>query len=369
MTYKLKELCLEVTDTCVMECRHCSSCSGKYGTGIPNDMPLTQAKQIVKDLNELGGKILEISGGEPLLYPGLYDLCRYASNMDLEVRVYTSGVHPTSEENLQEIKPEEIEDLKRLGVNRIIFNLEGASSGTHEKIMGTTGVHDLVIKSLKNAKAAGLWTGVHFVPMKPNFRELPNVAKLCSSLGVDELALLRFVPQGRGRTNRKWLELSQVQFEEVLRSAANLMKGYRELKIRVGCPMDFLSFIEPSIEPHQCKAGRCTCVISPNGKVLPCPGFKNSHEFLAGNVNVESLRAIWQKGFRTLRELKPAEISGLCQDCDQLRACGGRCAAQRAIAYGSIYEGPDPACPKGNVEKVTNEGDCPSEALVELGNY
>jgi radical SAM protein with 4Fe4S-binding SPASM domain len=369
MTYKLKELCLEVTDTCVMQCRHCSSCSGKYGTDMPNHMPIAQAKQIVKELSELGGKILEISGGEPLLYPGLHDLCRYASNLDLEVRVYTSGVHPTFEKRLQELDSTEIEGLKRVGVNRIIFNLEGASSGTHEKITGVAGTHDLVIKSLRNAKAAELWTGVHFVPMKPNFRELPKVAGLCSALGVNELALLRFVPQGRGRTNRKWLELSQAQFEEVLCSAANLMKEYTELNIRVGCPMDFLSFIEPSLEPHRCKAGRCTCVISPNGEVLPCPGFKNAHEFVAGDVNVEPLNAIWQKGFRTLREFKPAEISGSCHDCDFLTVCGGRCAAQRAIAYGSIYKGPDPACPKRNAEEVTNEADCPSEDLVELGNY
>lgn len=369
MTYKLKELCLEVTDICVMECRHCSSCSGKYGTDMPNHMPLPQAKQVVKELSELGGKILEISGGEPLLYPELHDLCHYASNLDLEVRVYTSGVHPASEKKLQELRSEEIEDLKRLGVNRIIFNLEGASSATHEKIMGIKGVHDLVINSVKNAKAAGLWTGVHFVPMKPNFRELPNVAKLCSSLGVNELALLRFVPQGRGRTNRKWLELSQAQFEEVLRSAANLMKEYHEPKIRVGCPMDFLSFFEPSIEPHQCKAGRCTCVISPNGEVLPCPGFKNSHEFVAGNVNAEPLKAIWQKGFRSLRELRSDKISGLCQHCERLIVCGGRCAAQRVIAHGSIYEGPDPACPKRNAEEVTNEGDCPSVALGGLASY
>ena len=236
--------------------------------------------------------------------------------------------------------------MKGHGVNKVIFNLEGAISQTHEKIMGVIGTHAMVLKGIKNAKTAGLWTGIHFVPMKPNFHELPDLVNLCISLGVDELALLRFVPQGQGGQNRSWLELAPNEFDELLQSVLYLLGEYPGFNIRTGCPMDFLSLYDRSIKPHSCKAGRCTCAIAPNGDVLPCPGFKNSPDFIAGNIYQKSLLHIWENSFQSLRQFNYKDITGPCHDCADLNVCWGRCAAQRHILNGDIYKGPDPACPK-----------------------
>lgn len=346
MPYKLKELCLEVTNSCPMECQHCSSCSVKVGKETCYHMPITKAKSVVQEFTELGGNILEISGGEPLTYPFLYELCDYAASLKLDVRLYTSGIFSKDGQVLSGINLFKAETLRLHGANKVIFNLQGATPTTHQKITGVNGTHKLVLEGIKNTKATGLWTGIHFVPMKPNFRELPQLSKLCLTLGVDELALLRFVPQGRGEQNRTWLELTSDQFEELLRSILHLTEKYPKLNIRTGCPLDFLSLYDPKIKPHQCKAGLCTCTIAPTGEVLPCPGFKNSSDFIAGNIYQQSLVLIWQDAFQSLREFDYKDITGPCQDCPDLNKCFGRCAAQRHIINGDIYKGPDPACPK-----------------------
>ena len=346
MPFILKELCLEVNNCCPMECRHCSSSSAKIGKENCYHMPISKAKSVVQEFTELGGSILEISGGEPLIYPSLYELCDYAASLKLDVRLYTSGIFSEDGRVLSGINLSKAETLKLHGVNKAIFNLQGATSTTHQKITGVNGSHKLMLEGVKNTKAAGLWTGIHFVPMKPNFRELPQLSELCLTLGVDELALLRFVPQGRGEENRTWLELTSNQFEELLRSILHLIEKYPKLNIRTGCPLDFLSLYDPTIRPHQCKAGLCTSTIAPTGEVLPCPGFKNSSDFIAGNIYQRSLTSIWENGFQSLREFDYRLITGPCQDCPILNKCFGRCAAQRHIVNGGIYKGPDPACPK-----------------------
>ncbi|HUT70231.1 MAG TPA: radical SAM protein [Desulfatiglandales bacterium] len=346
MPFILKELCLEVTNSCPMECRHCSSCSVKVGKETCYQMPISTAKNVVQEFTELGGAILEISGGEPLTYPFLYELCDYAVSLNLDIRLYTSGILSADQRAFSSITLSEAELLKEHGVNKVIFNLQGATPETHQKIVGVSGTHSLTTEGIKNTKAVGIWTGVHFVPMKPNFLELPELAKLCLTLGIDEFALLRFVPQGRGKENRDWLELTSNQFEDLLHSVLQLMEKHPKLNIRTGCPMDFLSLYDPGIKPHQCKAGLCTCTIAPTGEVLPCPGFKNASDFIAGNIYQKSLAFIWQNGFQSLREFNYKNITGPCQVCRDLNKCFGRCAAQRHIARGDIYKGPDPACPK-----------------------
>ena len=135
MFYKLKELCLEITNSCPMECIHCSSKSVKTGKANPSHMPISIAKKVLDEFANIGGKILEISGGEPLIYPHLYDLCSYARDLKLEVRLYTSGILFNEKNELQGITPSKVKHLIEQGVNKIIFNLEGANAKTHQKII------------------------------------------------------------------------------------------------------------------------------------------------------------------------------------------------------------------------------------------
>ncbi len=363
MTSILKELCIEITNVCPMACLHCSTSSIQLGSESGGkNISFQKLTSVVEEFKGLGGEILEISGGEPLLHPQLFELIQFGINQDLEVRLYTAGIVSLKGNDVGSIDPQLARKLKTSGVSRVIFSLQGAVSQTHDKIVGFSGAYSLALKSIRNIKDTGLSTGLHFVPMALNFREIEAMMELGSSLKVDELALLRFVPQGRGSKNQKLLEMSLESFEKLLKQVARLKENYPALNVRVGCPMDFLSMYEKGLQPHECKAGLSTCAITPDGDVVPCPGFKCSPDFIAGNIYEDSLTEIWEKGFASLREFDPDQINGECRTCSELKWCRGRCVAQRIIAYNDLYTGTDPCCPKQLKEKQTVQTEPPASA-------
>ncbi len=350
----LEELCIEITGSCLMNCVHCSSSCDSSTTYC---LPLVKVEQILSDARSLGTKVLAISGGEPLLHPNLREIITEAKKY-FEVRLYSSGYVGAA---IDGITKDQAETFAALGLDKIIFSLQGASPIIHESVTGTPGSFRSVHNSIANAKAAGLWVGIHFVPMKPNYRELPALIELCSELRVDEFAVLRFVSQGRGKTNQSALELAKSDFLDLITKIVFMRRDYKDrLNIRTGCPLNFCSLIDPDLAPVRCKAGLSTLLVSFDGRVVPCPAFKRTKEFNLDNVFVSSLQDVWLRSpaLERLRCLDCTKIEG-CNSCSMLMVCQGRCIAQRYNKHKSIYKGPDPLCPfakkKANISYSENE--------------
>jgi MoaA/NifB/PqqE/SkfB family radical SAM enzyme len=78
-----------VTDDCNLNCAYCA----EYTPGAPI-VPLKQLKERINKLDDLGVRVYDLFGGEPLLHPGLSELVRHikskrhASNL---VTVITNG--------------------------------------------------------------------------------------------------------------------------------------------------------------------------------------------------------------------------------------------------------------------------------------
>ena len=345
----LKELCLEITDACPMECMHCSgSCDLTSG----NTLSLDEIKKIISDFICIGGKTLEISGGEPLMHRNLFEIIKYAKLNGLETVLYTCGTALDEGRKESLLTSDLAENLRNIGLDKIIFNLQGATVKGHERITQKEGSFRNVITSIKNMKSSGCWVGVHFVPMKPNYLDLKGVIGLCHSFGVDEVGLLRFVPQGRGLINRKYLELSQEEFRDLIKDIIGLKLRYKNPVIRVGRPLNFCPLFCPSITKEICDAGITRCGITPDANVVPCPAFKKlinqNRNFIAGNLKVDSLVDIWRYSpiWKDFREFDYLKMDEPCKSCEHLHWCQGGCKAQRFFKNntGNPYSAPDPLC-------------------------
>jgi radical SAM protein with 4Fe4S-binding SPASM domain len=259
-----------------------------------------------------------------------------------------------------ELKPLSYGRLRTLrdkGLDKVIFNLQGADSETHDFITRRHGSFNALSRSIELAKDLGFWVGAHFVPMKPNAKSIQAVLEFAREKRIDEVALLRFVPQGRGGQFKNQLKLSKENLWKFLEEVANLRRRFEKYpEIRTGCPLDFLSFIDESVKLSSCKAATSTCAITPTGDLIPCPAFKHLPSLVAGNIREQSLIEIWRnsKILKSFRAALQEEIS-VCSDCERVKLCKGRCVAQRIRAHGDLLIGPDPDCLEPHLKTKKNK--------------
>lgn len=335
MLGSLRELFIEVTDKCLLNCLHCSTLAGQDRR---NEIPLSELKRLVDEGLPLGLKRFSISGGEPFLYPDIITLIRYVKNKKLYLSIYTCGIIQNGNK-LISLPDELLEELSVLKVDRLIFSIQGMFR-THDTLTGIPGSFDLVIESIKKAIAAGIRVELHFVPMSCNIQDIPSIIKLANDLGVPCISFLRLVPQGRCAANQDYLLLDKKQMEKIVGMKYFCEDKYTYLNIRLGAPFSCVHLTVP------CSAGDHKILISPNGEVFPCEAFK----FLRGNRNKiygSALKDLWEKDdlLNKLRILKDEELKS-CSNCSCWATCKGGCPGQRMLYHGNLEEGPDPLCIK-----------------------
>jgi len=277
-----------------MLCQHCSANSTPY---LNTFISFEKASQIIKEAAGLGLEILSFTGGEPLIHPRLTDMIQLADSLGVkDIRIFTSGLKFRNS-RIEPMDVSDVESLAMAGLKRVFFNLQGASAEIHERITLTPGSFAAVMSGSKLCKRHDLYVGFHFVPMKPNWRELTGLVAIGRELDIDEIGVLRFVPQGRGALNRRMLEPSSEEFNAFQGLASRLIREGGKPKLRLGCPFNSIAELIPSWEAKPCPAASEMCHILINGTVTPCSAFKHEDNVKAGNIYQQTLTDLWREAF------------------------------------------------------------------------
>lgn len=274
----LNEITLELTQRCPNRCIHCSSLSCPETT---TQLPLSTVKEVIDDAAELGATTISISGGEPFLYPELLEVVDYIHDHGLKTFIYSSGV--TYVDEIPSNVPSEV--LKSLvgKIEKLIINIEAADSKTYDEIMGTSfGGFEMMKQTIQNAIDLGIVVEAHMVPMKINYKSIPQVIELCKKLGVSLVSFLRLVNQGRTIEHQKNTLLSDDEYDIVYGMLLNYRDYYRT-GIRLGIPFQSCS------EKMNCMAGTVKLDIRYDGNVYPCEAFKDGMLYLSDVVNHDNV--------------------------------------------------------------------------------
>jgi len=338
--YNLKELKIEVTQKCPLNCIHCSS---EANISKERQIDETTVIRLLDDSSKLDVTNIVFSGGEPLVWEPLCRCLKVCNEYGFNTTVYTTcnSFHENNELLMEFIST---------GVKNVVVSLFGANQREHEKITRIYGSFDKTIDGIKMLSEAGINISIHFVAMKPNWRQLAGVISLIQKLKVKKVSILRFVPHGRGEIVKDVYNLNKDELKELKREIMRLREN-PDVFIRLGSPFNILS-LQSDVD---CTAGIDRLIIGSDGKIYPCDAFKNitpGGKF--SSIYEGSLLDIWNNSeyLNDIREKVSGGLNRTCMLCENRTKCKGGCLAQKIIRFKGKYDLPDPDCLKSKQEGV-----------------
>lgn len=342
------EVSIELSQRCPLKCIHCSS-EGMDNVDTSNELSHEEWLDVIEQAGELRTHVLSISGGEPLVYPKIFDILEYAKLVDVgKILLYTTGCVGINDDGTPIMMGIDSKFMEyNIGSITSIFSLHSPDPRTHDSIVGINGMWKEETKLIKQIADRGGEVWVHTVPMRYTYAALPDMRELCDELGVTKMSALRFVPQGRGADTR--LATTHTQFLHMQRILADMVEDNPShiAKIRLGCPIDFRFLLGGYNTKKKCHAGDMI-LVRPDGSVHPCAAWKTLPTTL--NVKDHSLHTVWED-CEVLNFLRDFHENPICaEDCQHVELCGGGCLAQRLHSgKGEVIEDlitmpPDPLC-------------------------
>ena len=311
----------EITAACNIACVHCLSSSGRRR---PRELTTQQSLALVDELAEMQVFQIHFGGGEPFIYPGIWQVLERARERSLVMCVSTNGTLITQERarRLAQLEP-------------IYFHvsLDGGTPETNDRIRGE-GVFKRALRGLELLASENLSLTVNSVLTRYSFYELDRLYEIAASHNA-KLRVTRLRPSGRGQD--VWGELHPSR------------EQYREFADWLGTHPDVLtadSFFHLNAFGNKlagldmCGAATATCCICPEGEVYPCAFFQ-APEFEAGNLHEHSFQEIWRNS--SLFAFYRAMGGGACSGCSQYNVCHGGCPATKWFVHESLQV-KDPEC-------------------------
>ncbi len=175
---------LSLTARCNLACRYCRP----ENQDPPTLLTHQQRLKLIGVAARLGCRRLRLTGGEPLLAPGLAPLIQAvkARNLVEDVALTSNGVlldRPLARR------------LKQAGLDRITISLDGADPQAVLR-MGGGNSFASVVAAIGHAQAVGLPVKINMVVMAHgNGDQVIPMARLCRELGV-ELRLIEYMDVG-----------------------------------------------------------------------------------------------------------------------------------------------------------------------------
>lgn len=258
----LFEVTIEVTQRCPNRCIYCSSLSSPDKGQI---LDFDTICGIIDDASLLGAKLINLSGGEPLLRTDIIAIADHIHSKGLEIRLYSSGL--LYDGTYRSVPKDMLVSLKDK-IDHLIFNYETLQPELYGKIMGTSAEnHALLEASINNAVEVGISVEAHLVPMKCNYRDIPQTLEKLYSMGVEKVSLLRLVPQGRVADNKSLIGMTVEDEAELKEMQQDLAAKYGK-KLRLGKPYRREKF-------SSCMTGTIRLAVRYDGYVFPCGAFKD----------------------------------------------------------------------------------------------
>lgn len=338
-----------LTQRCNLHCLHCYAEAREAAEG---ELDTGEGKAMLEDLASYGVPVILFSGGEPLLREDILELVVHASARGIKVVLSTNGTLITKEI---------ASALRGAGVSYVGVSLDGLEAA-HDRFRGKKGAFQEALQGLRQAREAGIRTGVRFTLTRFNAPEVPAIFDLVREEGIDRLCFYHLVYSGRGLRLQNW-DLGQEETRDLMDL---IFQRTRELnrdgKAREVLTVDnhadgvylYLKLLKE--QPGRAEevyqelrrnggnsSGLGIAAIDERGEVHPDQFWRH---YSLGNVRVMPFSQIWGNPsdplLQALRE-RGKHLNGRCGLCRYQELCGGNFRVRAEAVHGDPWA-PDPAC-------------------------
>lgn len=261
-----------VTAKCPCRCWHCSFSHRSRS----KELSLSELKELIVIIQDLGTSVIGITGGEPLLRKDLEKIISAIDKRSMPI-LFTTGYGLT---------PERVRSLKDAGLEIPVISLDHYSEAVHDAGRGRKGIFNQSIKAIEMFRNEGFYVAVSFVPDRKlvnNRDELYRTIEFFKDLGINDMRLTSPILSGKltaRESHRLTQENRQTLFE--LQKMCVRKKGY---------PGVFgYDFFERR-EYYGCTAGFGYLFVDSTGNISPC----DFTMLTLGNARKEPLEDIWKR--------------------------------------------------------------------------
>ncbi len=282
---------IEVTQDCNFSCTHCYNFDRTKINKVPNRsdaMSPARILSLIDELNQAGTLFLNLSGGEALATPHIFEYIKKASSLNMEVRLKT---------NASLLDQSIIEKLIQAGLKGMDISLYGASEEAYQKLTGTQGSFAKVLGNISSLKKTKLDTHISIILNRDNFIELESMIEICNEHQFLYQVSTEITERYDNSTGSRDLEITDEQFK-VLAQKEN--------------------FETNGVGNFQCSCARSVCGINFAGDLYPCIGAP----IFAGNVKDRNFNDLWKNSdvLNGIRDLKPTDFKE-CISCNYQESC------------------------------------------------
>jgi AdoMet-dependent heme synthase len=329
---KPRIVAFEVTDRCVLKCRHCRAAASN--TDQPDPLDTAAVKKIIDGLAAYTKCILIFTGGEPMMRNDIDELIRCSRSVGLRPVMATCGSH---------INPESAAQLKQAGLLSFSFSLDGMDAETHDAFRRVPGAFEMTMNAVKVATDARIRFQFNTTLTRLNIGQIDDIAALAVEKGASCWNPFILVPVGRAAEIRELLFAPQ-EYESVLQRLAEI-KNSLPIDVRLTCGPQFARVarqqkIRAADTVSGCLAASEFAFISHHGDVQTC-GFL---EISAGSLpeNNYDFGRLWETSPLLCSIRDRSRYKGACRSCGFLDVCRG-CRARANAIYGDYLQ-QDPIC-------------------------
>ena len=330
---QLRLVAWETTRRCNLNCMHCRA--GAENEHYPGELTTKEGEAFLTDLTKLGGPVVILTGGEPLLRDDLFHLAKFGNDLGLRM---VSAVNGTL------LTPEIAQKFQDVGVKRLSISIDGPDAASHDAFRGQKNAFDGALAGMKAARDIGLEFQINTTVTRTNLPDMEKIQKLAVDLGAVAHHIFLLVPTGRGRALTGEI-ISAREYEDVLHWFAD-KKGKVPLELKATCAPHYFRVIRQRAKERGekldfkthgldavtkgCLGGSGFAFVSHVGDVQPC-GYL---ELSAGNIKNTPFSEIWRSSELFARLRDPDKLEGKCGVCEYRRVCGG-CRARAYETYGN----------------------------------